>query len=423
MVQTTSVATLAVDGGDPVRDPARRWPEWPVPAPGLLESLGTVVRSGRWAISSPGHGNLFERRFARLWSAYVGTRHCVPTDHGSSALVIALESLGLDPGDRVLVPALTWTASATAVLRAGLLPVLTDVDPATGTIGPEHLDPAVGARAAIVVHWACAMADVPAITAVADGLGITVIEDAAQAHGARWLGRPAGSLGRLGCFSMQHAKVLTCGEGGAVVTDSDELDRRLQELRADSRRYRAPHETGALELAETAGVMGANFCLSEFGAAVLCSQLGLLDDQHETRNRNYRLLDDLLSGIDGVRLLAHRPEQDRLSLYEVPIVFEDLPPGRDNRWVAAALAAELGTRVYPPRVPLHRSPLLRPSTKPALAPLAAEFGRLHAGRRFPGAEHLAGHAVLLHHSAFLGPAEDMVDVAAAVGKVAAGRPL
>jgi L-glutamine:2-deoxy-scyllo-inosose/3-amino-2,3-dideoxy-scyllo-inosose aminotransferase len=409
---------LAVDGGPPVRTPDRPWPRWPVPAPAAAGELIRVLNSRRWAISSPHDGDLAEREFAERFARYVGVRHCVPTDHGSSALVIALESLGFDYGDPVLVPALTWTATATAVLRAGLLPVLADVDPRTGCLTAAALRHESDVRAVIAVHWACSMADVPALAAVAATRDIEVVEDAAQAHGARWLGRPAGSIGRLGCFSMQHSKVLTAGEGGAVVTDDHTLVGRLEELRADSRRYRADPRPGELDLQESATVLGANFCLSEFGAALLTAQLAVLDEQHAVRNRNYDLFADLVSEVPGVRLLDRPPEQDALSLYEVPVIFERLPEQRDNGWLAAALTAEIGMRAYPPRAPLHRSPLLRPWTKPALAPLAERFVARHRDRRYPGAEHLARHAVLLHHSTFLGTQDDMVDLARAVRKVA-----
>ncbi len=415
----TEAARLAINGGPAVRHPSRSWPQWPVPAPGAAEALSAVLHSGRWAISSPRRGELFERRFAQLFADYTNTRHCVPTDHGSSALVIALEALGLQYGDTVLVPALTWVASASAVLRAGLVPVLADVDVETGCVTPATLDVGVPAAAVIAVHWACTMADIPEILDFSGPRGMTVIEDAAQAHGARWAGRPAGSLARLGCFSMQHSKVLTCGEGGAVVTDDDSLVQSLQELRADSRRDRPAARPGELDLAESASVLGANFCLDEFSAALLCQQLTLLAEQNEVRNANYARLTDLLEQVPGVALLRRSPHQDRLSLYEVPLIFDPLPAGIDNAWVAAALTAELGARAYPPRIPLHRSPLLRPSTKSTLGPLAERFAALHRGRQYPGAEWLAAHAVLWHHSAFLGTEADMRDLAAAITKVAA----
>jgi dTDP-4-amino-4,6-dideoxygalactose transaminase len=417
-----SAATLALHGGRPVRDPHRAWPRWPAPTAAAERNLLEVLHRDRWTLTSPlgESGPLFERRFARKFAGYTGTRHCVPVDHGSSALVVALESLGLDAGDRVLVPALTWTASATAALRAGLVPVLVDVDPVTGCPSQDNLDLTVGARAAVVVHWSCAMADVPAITAVAQRHGITVVEDCAQAHGAEWQGRRAGSLGRVGCFSMQQGKVLTCGEGGAVVTDDDALAPVLEELRADSRRYRPDAgRPGEQELVESASIMGSNFCMTEFQAAVLCAQLDELDRQHEIRNHNYAVLAGMVDDIPGVRLVPPAEEQTRMSIYEVPVVFDVLPDGMDNAEVATALSAELGAKFYLTDTPLHRTPLLRPWTKSTLGPLAEEFVALHHDRRFEVAQRLYTNSVVTHHSNLLGDESDMADIAAAIAKVAA----
>jgi L-glutamine:2-deoxy-scyllo-inosose/3-amino-2,3-dideoxy-scyllo-inosose aminotransferase len=418
---TAPGAALALHGGPPVRDPGRPWPRWPAPPAEAERNLLAVLHGDRWTLTGPiGRSELFERRFARLFAEYTGTRHCVPVDHGASALVVALESLGLDYGDRVLVPALTWTASATAALRAGLVPVLVDVDAGTGCMTAADVDPEVGARAVVVVHWASAMADVPAITSVAARHGIEVVEDCAQAHGAAWLGRPAGSMGRLGCFSMQHGKVLTCGEGGAVVTDDDGLAGMLEELRADSRRYREDRgRRGEPDLVETGGTLGANFCMSEFHAAVLCAGLAVLDEQHAVRDRNRALLGALVADIQGVRLVRPPAEQSKQSIFELPVVFEALPPGMGAPDAAAALTAELATPFYVTDMPLHRSPLLRPWTKPALAPLAREFVACHRDRTFPATDHLFEHAVLTHHSTLLGDERDMHDVAAAIEKVAA----
>src|SRR6266498_2887207 len=381
---------LAIDGGTPVRPLDRTWPWWPRPAEGVAENLNSVLRSGRWAISSPLRSTeLFERRFARQFADYVGARHCVPVDHGSSALVVALESLGLDFGDRVLVPALTWVASATAALRAGLVPVLVDVDPVFGCMAQENLDLDVNARALVVVHWSCAMADIPALASRASSRAMSIVEDCAQAHGAQWAGRCAGTLGDLGCFSMQNGKVLTAGEGGAVVTDSDERAVLLEELRADSRSYRRDvGRPGELEMAETASIMGSNFCLSEFNSAILCAQLDDLDRQ-----------------------------QTKMSIYELPLIFEHLPRGMTVERLGNALSAELGTSFYPTDAPLHLSPLLRPWNKGTLRPLTEEFMHLHEGRAFPNADFFGTHAVVTHHSTLLGDERDMSDIASAVVKV------
>jgi dTDP-4-amino-4,6-dideoxygalactose transaminase len=415
----TARASLALYGGVPVRDPARPWPRWPAPTPQAEANLLSVLHGDRWTLTAAvGRAPSFERRFAREFAAYNGTRHCVPVDHGSSALVVALEALGLEFGDRVLVPALTWVASATAALRAGLVPVLVDVDPVTGCMAAASVDAAVGARAAVVVHWSLAMADVPAIQAAAGPLGIAVVEDCAQAHGAQWQGRAAGSIGLMGCFSMQQGKVLTSGEGGAVITDDDNLAVLLQELRADSRRYRDDAcAEGEQELIESADRLGSNFCLSEFQAAVLCAQLAVLDEQHEVRARNYAALDAMVADLSGVRLAGPAPGQTRMSLYELPILFSALPPGMTSGDVARALTAELHRSFYLTDTPLHRSPLLRPWTKRTLAPLTREFEALHKERSFPVADSFYDRAVVTHHSTLLGDERDMADIAAALGKV------
>jgi L-glutamine:2-deoxy-scyllo-inosose/3-amino-2,3-dideoxy-scyllo-inosose aminotransferase len=409
----------AVGGGAPVRR-GKPWPSWPEVAPGAERAVLGALHSGRWAISSSYNGSpLYERRFAEEFARYLGIDHCVPTDHGSSALVIALESLGLEHGAEVVVPTMTWVATATAVLRAGLVPVLADVDPDTGCLTPGTIERVLTADTAaiLVVHWACVMADMPGIVALAADRGLAVVEDAAQAHGASIAGRRAGTFGTLGCFSMQHAKVLTCGEGGAVVTGDTGLAHRLQELRADSRRWVDRPVQGQLELRETASMMGANFGLDEVSAALLCAQLEILDEQHERRNRNYRLLGSLLAGVPGVRLLREHPRQDRLSLYEVPLLFDT---GQDGDDIARALTAELQVRAYRPRTPLYRSSLLRPWTKTSLGSLATRFAERNDDKSFPGAESLAEAAVVFHHSAFLGDEQDMRDIATAVRKVTWG---
>jgi dTDP-4-amino-4,6-dideoxygalactose transaminase len=414
---------LAIAGGLPVRPTHRPWPSWPIPAPAAEKNIFDALHSHRWAIASPQGSKLYERRFAEEFARYTGTRHCVPVDHGASALVVALESLGFDYGDVVLVPSLTWTASASAALRAGLVPVLVDVDPVTGCIAPDAVAAAgVDARAVIAVHWGCTMADIPGLMAAATPRGTAVIEDAAQAHGGRWAGRAAGSMGTLGCFSFQHGKVLSAGEGGAVVTADENLALRLQELRADSRRYRtdAPGFE-ELELEETGTVQGFNYAMSEFAAALLCAQLQTLESQHDVRQRNFSRLTELLDGVEGVRLVQPAPQQTRMSIYEATLIFDPLPVGMTNADVAAALTAELGRRFFCTDAPLHRSPLLRPWTKPSLAPLTERYLELNAGRIFPNTDHIARHCVQTHHSTFLGDEDDMHDIADAVHKVISAR--
>lgn len=291
-----------------------------------MEALLAVLKSSRWAITSPhGHSSLWERRFAEAFASFTGTHFCVPVDHGSSALTIAAESLQLPYGSLVAVPALTWVASASAVMRAGLVPIVVDVSTRDGCLSVDTLnasEPPDGYAAIVAVHYASGMTDVPQIRAAWPQT--PVIEDAAQAHGAEWEGRPAGSIGLLGCFSMQNQKVLTAGEGGAVVTSDASLRTRLEELRADSRSY-APDVPGPLELdlVESAGTMGHNYCMTEFQAALLCAQLESLEEQNLVRERNYEALRTQLADVAAVRMFERSASQNRLSVYETTLIFQD----------------------------------------------------------------------------------------------------
>ncbi len=270
------VNALAINGGQPVRN-GRAWPAWPRYDEATEQAVVEAIRARRWTVSWPSDGSRSrERQFAEAFARYNGVPYCVSVDHGSSALLVALESLDVGAGDEVVVPAMTWVAPATSVLRAGALPVLADVDPETGCVTADTIRAAMSERtkAIIVVHLGCTVADLDGILALAAETGVKVIEDCAQAHGARWRGQPVGTHGDVGAFSFQAGKVLAAGEGGAVVTSDPDIYRRAQQLRADSRRYPdADAGPGEMELVEQGDVLGANYCMSELAAAVLLDQL------------------------------------------------------------------------------------------------------------------------------------------------------
>nr|CAI59976.1 putative 2-deoxy-scyllo-inosose aminotransferase [Streptomyces tenjimariensis] len=420
------MSELAILGGTPARDP-RPWPAWPQYDEATEQQLIAALRSRRWAVSWPTDGSPSrERRFAEAFARYHQAPHCVSVDHGSSALVVALEALDIGPGDEVIVPVMTWVAPVSAVLRVGALPVVVDVDPETGCMTPEALRAAVSDRtkAAIVVHLAASVADVDGIRAAVDEAGIKLIEDCAQAHGARWRGRPVGTFGELGAFSFQVGKVLAGGEGGAVITSDPGLYRRVQQLRADSRRY--PDEQvpeGGNELVEAGEVMGGNYCMSELTAGVLLDQLPRLDAQHEHREKMALELERGLAELGGFGAIPLPEGADRRSIYEYgirfrPGTFGDVPVER----VAEAVTAELGMDVWPPDLPLHRSVMLHPHTKRRFAPVWTEKGRRRAlGREYPGAERYRETTLLFHHKALLGEPADMADLVAAVRKVRDGH--
>ncbi len=394
----------------------RSWPAWPQFDERTLGAVAAAIEKRRWTVSWPGGGgSSYERRFAEQFAAYHSVPYAVAVDHGSSALVVALEALDIGPGDEVIVPAMTWVATASAVLRTGALPVLVDVDPETGCLTPGSVDEAISdrTRAVIVVHLACTVADLDGLLEITDRAGVALVEDCAQAHGARWRGRPVGTWGAAGAFSFQAGKVLAGGEGGAVITSDELLYRRMQQLRADARAYPdRPVAPGEMELVEVGEVLGANRCMSELHAALLLDQLPRLDAQHGHRERMARELERRLRALGAFRPIPLAADADRRSIYEYGIrfctgAFGDQPVED----VARQLSEALERPVYPPDAPLHRSPLFHPETSRRYRGLWTAKGRRRSiGRAYPGAEAYRKSTLLMHHSALLGGERDLQDI-------------
>ena len=187
-----------------------------------------AVRSG-W-ISSLGH---YVTQFEREFAAFCGVAHGVSVANGTVALHLALHALGIGPGDEVIVPSLTFVATANAVRYTGAHPVFADVDPCTWCIDPADVARLVTprTRALIPVHLYGHPAPMPELTALADRHGLAVVEDAAEAHGASSAGRTVGGWGRIGTFSFYANKIITTGEGGMLTTDDEELAARCRMLR------------------------------------------------------------------------------------------------------------------------------------------------------------------------------------------------
>lgn len=411
---------LAIDGGRPVRD--RPWPPWPRATPRGEELLLAAFRSGRWTVSGPFTGEVpYERRFSELFARYHDVAHCVPTCHGSSALTIALEALGVGHGAEVLVPGLTWVACASAVAGIGAIPVLVDVDRDTLCMSVDAAEAAITERTAavMVVHLFCSAADLDGFEALCARHGLPMVEDCSQAHGAVWRGRRVGSVGAVGAFSFQQTKLLTCGEGGAVVTRDAQLADRMQQLRADGRRYTATPRIGHLDLEEVGAVQGRNFCLSELHAALLVEGLERLDRENDGRRANARRLERLLDDGCGVRIVARPAGLEAEVYYHLCLrVDGDAFGAASIDWIAAAVGAELGLPAEPVDRPLNDNPLYRPLRSPRTPRELRD--RLDPARfALPNAEQARRTCMTLPHRALLGDERDMADVVAALSKVRA----
>ncbi len=410
------MTALALHGATPVR--TRPWPCWPQTTARTEQAALEVLRGGRWSVSGleTDGSPAYDIRFAQAFARYNQAAHCIPTANGTSALMCAMQALGIGEGDEVIVPGLTWVSCANSVLAINAVPVIVDVDPFSLCLDPEAVRAAIGprTRAVMAVHLYNAIADLDRLLAVCQEAGIHLIEDCAQAHGARWRGKRVGTLGTVGTFSMQNGKVLTSGEGGACICQDARLAERLYLLRTDGRRLlKQPAAPGRMSLEEVGQVFAQNFCLSEIQAAVLLSRLEDLDAENARREENAQRLRHLLGEVGGLGFQRTAPGTDAATLYHFPVrleggVFERL----DVERVAEALSAELGCWVHPTYAPLDRHPLLD----------HGDSRRLTHRPRVPAPLRQAEAAwrshVVLPHWLFLDDASAMADIAEAFAKVA-----
>ncbi len=258
-------------------------------------ALHLVLEQGRYVLG--GEVTAFEREFA----AWVGVRHALGVASGTDAIELLLRGHGIGRGDAVAVPSHTAVAGVSAIARAGATPVFLDVDASTFTVGPEDVAAALGEnpsiRAVLAVHLYGHPADVPGLQTVCDRHGVVLLEDCAQAHGATWQGRRAGSLARGAAFSFYPTKNLgAIGDGGAIATDDDRLAERIREVREYGWRERS-----------ISAVEGVNSRLDEIQAAVLRVKLRALDARNAARRRLAALYTEGLRQVASVSAPVVRP--------------------------------------------------------------------------------------------------------------------
>jgi dTDP-4-amino-4,6-dideoxygalactose transaminase len=281
-------------------------------------------------------------QFERAFATYLGVRHCVGLNNGTSALHLALRACGIGPGDEVITTPHTWISTTWGISYVGATPVYVDVDPVTYTVDPALVAKAITprTRAILPVHLYGQSADLTALSRIAAEHGLTLIEDAAQAHGARWQGRRVGSFGKAACFSFYPGKNLGAfGEGGAVVTDDDGVAEHIRWLRDHAQKGRHNHVE-----------VGYNMRMEGVQGAVLDVKLRHLDDWNARRARAARRYHELFRGTPDLTLpTAVAPEAHVWHLYVVQL------RGRDRQEVRTALEGMgVATGVhYPTPVPFQ----------------------------------------------------------------------
>lgn len=329
-------------------------------APELMPLFHEICSGGRFILGP--HVERFEAAFAE----YCQTAHCVACNSGTSALHLALRCLDIGDGDEVITTPMTFIATLWAIEYVGARSVLVDIDPRRRTIDPELIERAITprTRAVLPVHLYGQPAEMDAILEIAARHGLAVIEDAAQAHGARYGGRRVGGLGAIGCFSFYPTKNLgACGEGGALVTHDPRLADRARALRDHGQHQRWRHETE-----------GYNYRMDALQGAVLNVKLPYLDRWNAARRRLANRYRERLTGIDALetpRVFADSETVEHL------LVIESC---QRDRLLQRLSAAGIGAGLHYP-VPVH--------LQPALAHLDYLRGN------FPHAERLAERCLSL----------------------------
>src|SRR5216684_5794585 len=313
----------------------------------LDEAFDRVVSSGRLILGR--EVAAFEEEFA----AYCGVAHCVSVGNGLDALAIALKAQGVRPGDEVIVPGHTFIASWLAVSQIGAVPIGADVDPNSFNLDPDGLAAAITPRTVAImpVHLYGNPAAMDEINRVAARHGLFVLEDAAQAHGARYQSRRAGALGHAAGFSFYPTKNLAAlGDGGAIVTDDAGLAERARQYRNYGSAAKYVHD-----------IAGANSRLDEMQAAFLRVRLRRLDDENARRREIAVRYIERLQGLEGLALPQAEPNCEHV--YHLFVV---RTMGRDM--LAAGLAArDVGTMVHYPRPP-HLQPAFAGASRRIAAP-------------------------------------------------------
>jgi len=358
------VTKLAMFGGTRTigaGDTDRATVGWPVVTDAERAAVLRVLDSGRFTSNSMGDGEV--QLLEREWAQHVGVPHCAAVSNGTAAIALALEALGLVAGDEFVVPALTFIGSAIGPVQRSLVPVFVDIDPVTFNIDPAAARAAITPRtkAIVAVHLHGLPCDLAELRALCDKHGLRLVEDAAQAHGARYQGRRVGGWGDLGAFSLNVTKNFpTCGEGGLVTTSSPELHEQVILRRQFGEDLRPDRDRDYVSR-----VQAGNEKLSAIQAAFARCQLERLDDYAKTRDANVRALLDRLAALPGLVVPTCPPDREhawhilRFRFDPLAALGESVPPGAFRAAVHRALKAE-GVPLLPYQlVPLPGQPAFR----------------------------------------------------------------
>jgi 3-amino-5-hydroxybenzoate synthase len=400
------MSELALNGGE--RTKQKPFPVWPRFDEKEKRALQEVLESRIWW-RTPGTKTLeFEKRFAE----FHGAKHGIAVTNGTAALEVTMAALGVGPGDEVIVPDFTFVATASAVLYTGAMPVTVDVSQETQCIDPDLVEAAITSRtkAIIAVHMGGNPADLDALRAIAERKGLVLVEDSAHAHATEWKGKRIGSHGIAGTFSFQASKLMTAGEGGIIVSNDDEFERKA----------RSVHDCGRMpgEWFYSHYINGSNYRLSEWQGAVLTAQLNRLDEQTQRRHQNARMLDELLSKIPGITPQKIDPRCTRNGHYAYifHVNRKEFAGATVERLIMAMNAEGIPNQAsYPP---VHALDVFQNGEyRKRLCGSQATEIHPFLQAQYPNTHQAAFESIWIPQPALLGDEEDMHEIAAAWRKI------
>ena len=385
------MSKLAIFGGEPVRNAP--FARWPVFDDRERAALNEVLESGLWGGYSPKVHD-FEQAFAEFHQTTCG----VTAANGTVTLETALAAAGIKAGDEVIVPPISFIATATAVLRLGALPVFADIHEDTCNLDPERIVEAITprTRAIIPVHFAGQPADMDAITEIAQRHDLILIEDCAHAHGATWRGQKVGSFGDFGSFSFQASKNMTAGEGGILITSDEALAEQARSICNQGRK------TGGGWYEHVR--LGTNFRLTGWQAALLLVQLARLPEQLERRDANAKFITEQLRQSDMITTLVtdERVTRHAHYLFMLRLNLSENPGVTKERFVAALNAEGIPCAAGYPH-PLYRNQVFE--------------SYAHHRAPCPSAEQMCLDTFWISHEILLAEQRDLEDFTSALMKV------
>jgi dTDP-4-amino-4,6-dideoxygalactose transaminase len=402
--------TLAVLGGQPVRK--EPFPSWPVIEANDREAWQKVLEEGKWCRLDGQYAN----RFEKVYAEHLGARHCLATANGTSALLTALNVLGVGPGDEVILPPYTFVATLNVVLLQHALPIFVDSDRQTFQIDARKIEPALSARTICLlpVHLGGGAADIDAILTIAQSHRLPVVEDTCQSHLAEWQGKKLGSLGTFGCFSFQASKNLNSGEGGAVLTNDAVLAEKsfVFHNNGNARGGRRPDITYAPG--------GANLRMTEFQACLLLTQMSRLEEQSRVREENARYLTRQLEEIPGIAPARNYGGCTRNAYHLYMFRYDrEQFAGASREQFLKALRAE-GIPCSSGYTPLNKQTFVEAALESKAYKTIYGPERLRAWKKnnhCPENDRLCSEAVWFVQTMLLGKRSDMDQIAASIRKI------